>query len=628
MTFGPSISELERADRAGRARAGQLDREFIEKTAIANNLNQFRREKELLEQQLREALAELPEEKKVDELLLLFQDRAQQVRPRDRHDRAAGAVRDRFYARLPIPMTVTGNFHEIATFFDALGRMRRIVNVNDILLDTPKDANGKIVLNAKFLATAFMFVETASPGPAAGGRSDEPALARCSSSPPRSPPACGDSPKPAPPPRRRPWPPLPSLRRRAGAREAPEKAPEWSYSSVGKRDPFRSYLSELSKQSGALATRCATPLGRFELEQLKLVAVVTGLENPVAMVRGAERRRLLAAPRRVHRKERRHRGRRPLGRGGHRRVGGARRRHPRPDPDRHAPPARGGAEPRGVAPMKIHHLRLAVVLCGALAVPARAAEPNAIRAVDVAERDGAIEVSIQGTRPPSYTVFKLQDPPRLVVDLAGADVSRLASPVAVKKGGVAGSRPRSTRTSGAASDASSSRSTPPVPYEVAPRGMPSWSACSRRREACRGSGCHCRRGQDSEAVHPAGSIEAGHPERSAAPRRPRTRRGPSADDHVVSRRVDEGGAGSRADAHRRSAPARTGSSSPPTARSARSRSSSCATPRASCSTCTASRARRRAPVKGAAAFTQIRFGKDQGKIRVVLDAAGELPGTR
>ena len=36
--------------------------------------------------------------------------------------------------------------------------------------------------------------------------------------------------------------------------------------------------------ASALATRCATPLGRFELEQLKLVAVITGLEDPVAMV--------------------------------------------------------------------------------------------------------------------------------------------------------------------------------------------------------------------------------------------------------------------------------------------------------------------------------------------------------
>ncbi len=58
----------------------------------------------------------------------------------------------------------------------------------------------------------------------------------------------------------------------------------WSYSSVGKRDPFRSFLAEGRGAGASLVTRCATPLGRFELEQFKLVAVITGLEDPVAMV--------------------------------------------------------------------------------------------------------------------------------------------------------------------------------------------------------------------------------------------------------------------------------------------------------------------------------------------------------
>src|SRR5512133_460385 len=89
--------------------------------------------------------------------------------------------------------------------------------------------------------------------------------------------------------------------------------------------------------------------------------------------------------------------------------------------------------------MRTHLKPLAgIVLWGALALPAppRAAEPNVIRAIEVAERDGGIELAIQGTRAPSYTVFKLQDPPRLVVDLAGADISRVTSPVEVGKAGV------------------------------------------------------------------------------------------------------------------------------------------------------------------------------------------------
>ena len=96
--------------------------------------------------------------------------------------------------------------------------------------------------------------------------------------------ACGDK-KPARPPA-----PAPVAAAAPAAVAAPaeepkkSEQPEWAYSSVGKRDPFRSFLAELEKAQGGLATRCATPLGRFELEQLKLVAVVTGLEDPVAMV--------------------------------------------------------------------------------------------------------------------------------------------------------------------------------------------------------------------------------------------------------------------------------------------------------------------------------------------------------
>ena len=69
----------------------------------------------------------------------------------------------------------------------------------------------------------------------------------------------------------------------ADDKQATAKA-EWVYTSVGKRDPFRSYLAEASADNNSLVTRCPTPLGRFGLEQLKLVAVVTGLEDPMAMV--------------------------------------------------------------------------------------------------------------------------------------------------------------------------------------------------------------------------------------------------------------------------------------------------------------------------------------------------------
>jgi len=163
MTFGSSISATEDKIRRVRQQQAQLEKEYIEKTAIANNLNQFRREKELLEQQLREALAELPEDKNIEDLLQLFQDRAIKAGLKIGSIEPKAPTTERFYAKIPIPMTVSGNYHEIATFFDSLGRMRRIVNVSELSLDQPKDVNGKMILNGKFLVTAFMFVDPSKP---------------------------------------------------------------------------------------------------------------------------------------------------------------------------------------------------------------------------------------------------------------------------------------------------------------------------------------------------------------------------------------------------------------------------------------------------------------------------------
>jgi type IV pilus assembly protein PilO len=167
-TFGDSISEVEQRIVRTETEQRRLDNDLIEKTAIANNLNQFRREKELLEQRLQEALAELPEEKKIDELLQLFQERARKAGLEIATIEPLPEVNEKFYARVPINMAVTGNFHELVTFFDSLSRLRRIVNVNNILLDSPKDTGGKVILNGKFLVTTFMFVQPKVEPPKAG----------------------------------------------------------------------------------------------------------------------------------------------------------------------------------------------------------------------------------------------------------------------------------------------------------------------------------------------------------------------------------------------------------------------------------------------------------------------------
>ena len=164
IPYGDPISEIDKKVKRVVKEQEQLDSDFIYKRSIANDLNRFRREKEILEQQLDDALAELPAEKNLDELLVLFQDRAQKAGLEIKTIVPAGEKPEGFFARLPIPMTVTGNFHEIATFFDSLGRLRRIVNVKEITLDSPREVKGKVVVNAKFLLETFMFVDQKGTG--------------------------------------------------------------------------------------------------------------------------------------------------------------------------------------------------------------------------------------------------------------------------------------------------------------------------------------------------------------------------------------------------------------------------------------------------------------------------------
>jgi type IV pilus assembly protein PilQ len=79
-------------------------------------------------------------------------------------------------------------------------------------------------------------------------------------------------------------------------------------------------------------------------------------------------------------------------------------------------------------------IRIAAVLAICAALPALAAESNRVTAIEV---DGP-RVVIHGSKKPDFSAFKLADPARLVVDLAGADVTGAAAPASVHKDGISG----------------------------------------------------------------------------------------------------------------------------------------------------------------------------------------------
>ncbi|HEY7726489.1 MAG TPA: AMIN domain-containing protein, partial [Anaeromyxobacteraceae bacterium] len=258
-------------------------------------------------------------------------------------------------------------------------------------------------------------------------------------------------------------------------------------------------------------------------------------------------------------------------------------------------------------------------LAGLLAASASGADPprpaNEIRAIDVSGGPGAAEILIRGTRPPSYTVFKLQDPPRLVVDLAGADVTRVAAPVAVHRGGV-----RQVTTAQYKDDRSAVGRVivglePSARYEVTPQGD-----ALVVKVASAGA-------PSAEAAAPATSLTPTPPaEGEGRGVAGRAVPGPAAPaDNVLSRRVDEAKV-----AH--TAHAVTGVSSVGGSVTVRLDGQVARfevvelvnPPRLALDLAGVSRAPR-GPVKLRGAFLQARFGRESDRVRVVLDAAGELP---
>ena len=136
-----------------------LDSQLQEKSEIAQNLNERRREMDVLQQKLDEALAELPESADIDELLAQLNEIGRKSGLEISTVEPAPEESAQIYVKIPIKMALTGNYHEIAMFLQSLANLRRIVNVNNIQLGSPTLKSEKVVLNTSFVATTFRFLD-------------------------------------------------------------------------------------------------------------------------------------------------------------------------------------------------------------------------------------------------------------------------------------------------------------------------------------------------------------------------------------------------------------------------------------------------------------------------------------
>lgn len=135
--------------------------EKIVKTQKAANLNRLQRDLQQLDMELKKAVAQLPNQKQIAELLTNISAKAQQsgldvllFRPRPE-------TFQEFYAEVPVDITVKGNFYNTVSFFDEVGRLNRLVNIDNIGFKNPTVGGDNIILETTSVATAFRFLNDA-----------------------------------------------------------------------------------------------------------------------------------------------------------------------------------------------------------------------------------------------------------------------------------------------------------------------------------------------------------------------------------------------------------------------------------------------------------------------------------
>ena len=141
---------------AEKAKEEELKKTFVVKKTEALDLPLYRKQLEDIEKQFGALLKQLPGKSEIDALLTdinqaglgrglqfeLFKPAAEET------------VRD-FYAELPINIRITGNYHDIGAFASDVGKLSRIVTLNDIGLTAAKD--GTLVMDAT--AKTFRYLD-------------------------------------------------------------------------------------------------------------------------------------------------------------------------------------------------------------------------------------------------------------------------------------------------------------------------------------------------------------------------------------------------------------------------------------------------------------------------------------
>jgi type IV pilus assembly protein PilO len=139
----------------------EIQREKAEKEKIVADLDQFNREVAELEQRLQEALSQLPNEKEIDKILAQLSRLIEDSGLSLNKFQVMPEVSKSLYNEVPINLELTGNYHNIALFFDKASKLKRIINFSNLKLGDAQKISGETTIGVSCTATTFRFIKGA-----------------------------------------------------------------------------------------------------------------------------------------------------------------------------------------------------------------------------------------------------------------------------------------------------------------------------------------------------------------------------------------------------------------------------------------------------------------------------------
>jgi type IV pilus assembly protein PilO len=151
-----------------------LQNQIAKGQATAKQLGQFRAEVDDLEARLGSLRAVLPEEKDAADLLRRMQTVATQSNLTIKSFKPSPPVTKQIHAEWPIALELEGTYHNLAIFFDRIGRFTRIINITGLDVRGKEPPEGNVTITAQCVATTFVLLDKpvppkpgATPAPAA-----------------------------------------------------------------------------------------------------------------------------------------------------------------------------------------------------------------------------------------------------------------------------------------------------------------------------------------------------------------------------------------------------------------------------------------------------------------------------